>query len=73
MWHAFTPQMFRYGQLLDGLQRVLAAGITPTDEASVMEWLGMPVQMIPGSADNIKITRAEDLDLAAYFLSRQHD
>lgn len=71
LWHAFTPQMFRYGQLLDGLTRALAAGVSVTDEASAMEWAGVQPILVEGHADNLKITRPEDLDLADYLLSRQ--
>jgi 2-C-methyl-D-erythritol 4-phosphate cytidylyltransferase len=71
LWHAFTPQMFRLGPLLDGLTRAIAAGVGVTDEAGAMEWAGEPPVMVEGHADNLKITRAEDLALADYLLSRQ--
>lgn len=71
LWHAFTPQMFRLGALHDALERALAAGVVVTDEASAMEWAGQRPLMVEGSPDNLKITRPEDLDLAAYYLSAQ--
>jgi 2-C-methyl-D-erythritol 4-phosphate cytidylyltransferase len=71
LWHAFTPQMFRHGALLDGLTRALAAGVRVTDEASAMEWAGVRPIMVAGHSDNLKITRPEDLALADYLLSRQ--
>jgi len=33
-----------------------------------MEWAGLPVLLVQGHADNIKITQAEDLALAAFYL-----
>jgi 2-C-methyl-D-erythritol 4-phosphate cytidylyltransferase len=71
LWHAFTPQMFRVGMLRDALSRALAAGVLVTDEASAIEWTGHAPLMVEGSADNLKITRPEDLALAAFYLSSQ--
>lgn len=69
LWHAFTPQMFRLGELLAAIDRCLEAGKLVTDEASAMEQCGHSVQMIAGSANNIKITRPEDLPMAEFILS----
>lgn len=71
LWRAFTPQMFRLGMLLDRLSKALDAGVSVTDEASAVEWGGGAPTMVRGHPDNIKITRPEDLELAAFFLERQ--
>lgn len=63
-----TPQLFPTAQLKDALQQALAQGVAITDEASAMEWAGLPVLLVQGHADNIKITQAEDLALAAFYL-----
>ena len=68
LWHAYTPQLFPTAQLKDALQQALARGVAITDEASAMEWAGLPVLLVQGHADNIKITQAEDLALAAFYL-----
>jgi len=68
LWHAFTPQMFRLGELLAAIDTCLQAGSLVTDEASAMEHCGHSVQMVSGSANNIKITRPEDLPLAEFIL-----
>lgn len=68
LWHAYTPQLFPTALLRDALQRALALGVAITDEASAMEWAGLPVLLVQGHADNIKITQAEDLALAAFYL-----
>ena len=60
-WQAYTPQMFRLGALQQALSDALAAGTTITDEASAMEWSGHAPRLIEGRADNIKVTRPEDL------------
>lgn len=70
LWHALTPQLFPTLLLRDALRRALAAGVAITDEASAMEWAGHPVQLIPGRADNLKITQPEDLVLARFYLEQ---
>jgi 2-C-methyl-D-erythritol 4-phosphate cytidylyltransferase len=67
MWRALTPQMFRYETLL----HALAASPDVTDEAQAIEALGMSPLLVAGSARNIKITRPEDAELAAYYLTQQ--
>lgn len=69
LWHAFTPQMFRLGELLSAIDFCLRAGKLVTDEASAMEQCDHSVQMVGGSANNIKITRPEDLPLAEFILN----
>jgi len=71
LWHAFTPQMFRFGVLQDALRGALDSGVLVTDEASAIEWAGYRPVMVEGHADNLKITRPEDLRLAAYYLEQQ--
>jgi 2-C-methyl-D-erythritol 4-phosphate cytidylyltransferase len=61
IWQAFTPQMFRLGMLRDALAGALEAGAAVTDEASALEWAGHSPRLVEGRADNLKITRPEDL------------
>ena len=68
LWRALTPQMFRYGALCAALDAAHGAGRTPTDEAQALEWQGARPRLIEGSAGNIKITTAQDLQLAAALL-----
>lgn len=68
-WLAQTPQMFRIGMLLDALERV---GDVVTDEASAIETLGLAPLLVPGSAQNFKVTFPEDFALAeAVLLGRK--
>lgn len=71
LWHALTPQMFRLGLLHDCLKRALEAGVAVTDEASALEHAGLRPLLVEGRADNIKITRPEDLELAEFFFTRR--
>lgn len=70
LWRAFTPQMFRYGLLVEALDAALKRGDAPTDEAAAMENAGHTVRVVEGRSDNIKITRPEDLALAEAILSQ---
>ncbi len=68
LWRAQTPQMFRLGELHAALAGAGAQGRAITDEASAMELAGHPVQLVPGSPRNIKVTLPGDLPLAAWYL-----
>ena len=71
LWHALTPQMFRYGLLNQALEQALNDQFLVTDEASAMEHAGFSPLMVEGHGDNIKITRPEDLMLAEFYLQHQ--
>jgi len=68
LWHAFTPQMFRLRVLRKALSQAIEQGKPVTDEASAMELAGFVPKLVEGHPDNIKITRPEDLALAAFYL-----
>ena len=65
-WLAQTPQMFRIGALITALQQ---AGDRVTDESSAMEFIGLHPLLVPGSAQNFKVTYPEDFALAEAVLS----
>lgn len=71
LWQAQTPQMFRYQLLHQCLARALAQGQQITDEASAVELAGYHPLIVEGRTDNIKVTRPEDLNLAAMILEHQ--
>ncbi len=68
IWSAQTPQLFRYGLLLEAHHRAEADGFSGTDDSSLVERLGKPVGVVTGSGDNIKITHPRDLELADFIL-----
>ncbi|SNY75401.1 2-C-methyl-D-erythritol 4-phosphate cytidylyltransferase [Enterobacter sp. CC120223-11] len=70
LWHALTPQFFPRELLFDCLTRALNEGATITDEASALEYCGFHPELVAGRADNIKVTRPEDLRLAEFYLTR---
>jgi 2-C-methyl-D-erythritol 4-phosphate cytidylyltransferase / 2-C-methyl-D-erythritol 2,4-cyclodiphosphate synthase len=65
-----TPQAFHAEILRSALKKADDAGFLGTDESSVVRWAGHPVLVVPGSADNIKITRPLDLDIAELLISK---
>jgi 2-C-methyl-D-erythritol 4-phosphate cytidylyltransferase len=71
LWHAFTPQMFPLGLLRRALRAALDQERLVTDDASAVELTGLSPLLVEGHADNIKITRPEDLPLARFYLEQQ--
>ena len=70
LWHALTPQFFPHQLLTACLTRALHEGATITDEASALEYCGYHPELVSGRSDNIKVTRPEDLALAAFYLTQ---
>ena len=67
LWRAQTPQGFRYKDILAAHRGVIGQDLP--DDAAVAERAGLPVRLIEGSEDNIKVTTADDLARAARILS----
>jgi len=72
VWRALTPQMFRFGVLKQALTQT-AGNAQVTDEASALELTGLSAKIVAGRADNLKITQAEDLLLAQFYLTQQSE
>ncbi len=68
IWLAQTPQAFQRPILQEAFRRADAENYRGTDDASLVERLGVPVTMIFGSYNNLKITTPEDLITAEAFL-----
>ena len=64
-----TPQCFRASVLRSALERARSEGFEGTDESSVVRWAGHSVAVVPGSAENIKITRPLDLAIAEQIIT----
>ena len=73
LWAAQTPQMFRYGLLLESLQAAVEQQRQPTDESAAIEQLGYTPSVVEGSRDNIKITRLEDMAIAEAIMKYQQE
>ncbi|MBW1888776.1 MAG: 2-C-methyl-D-erythritol 4-phosphate cytidylyltransferase, partial [Deltaproteobacteria bacterium] len=71
IWLVQTPQAFRYTDIMMAHQRALSEGWEDvTDDAVLMEKIGIPVKVIQGSEYNIKVTTPHDLELARFLLNR---
>lgn len=71
LWHALTPQGFRYALLRRALETARQLQTLVTDEASAVEALGECPQLVSGRRDNLKITHPDDLALAAAIMAAQ--
>lgn len=71
LYGAQTPQCFRFAPILEAHINAAASGRADfTDDASIAEWAGMPVTLIEGSVDNVKLTIKRDITMADEKLNR---
>ncbi|WP_407651596.1 2-C-methyl-D-erythritol 4-phosphate cytidylyltransferase [Acinetobacter sedimenti] len=70
LWQAQTPQIIKYGVLYQALLHAIQNHLLVTDEASALEHLNVPVKLLEGRSDNIKITYPDDLDFATLILQQ---
>ena len=66
LWLAQTPQTFRYDLLMQAHDRSQGEA---TDDAALVEALGVEVRLYQGSPRNLKVTTRDDLALAQALLS----
>lgn len=70
LYAAQTPQSFDYTSILDAHRAAAASGRADfTDDASIAEWAGIPVALVEGSVDNVKLTLKRDIAMADEKLS----
>ncbi len=73
LWQAQTPQAFRADLLVAAYAAAQARHLTVTDDAALLEALGIPVYLAPGDPRNLKITLPADLLIAAALLAAPAD
>ncbi len=62
LWAAQTPQGFHFTTIVEAHRLAGdAAGVDFTDDASIAEWAGLEVAIVPGTVRNRKLTTADDL------------
>ncbi len=61
LWEIQTPQAFPVRVLRDAYARAERDGVEATDDAMLVERLGLPVGIVEGSTTNIKVTYPEDI------------
>lgn len=71
LYAAQTPQTFPFSLILNAHKKAYLEHQTLfTDDSALAEWFGIPIQIVNGSVDNIKITWPEDIDYANLRLSK---
>lgn len=70
-WQAQTPQVFRLAELQKVLAHVAENQLDITDESSAFEHLALPIRLVTGSRQNIKLTYPDDATLLAAILTMQ--
>jgi 2-C-methyl-D-erythritol 4-phosphate cytidylyltransferase len=68
LWIAQTPQVARASHLREGLAKARADGRRATDEASLLEALGIEVRVVQAEEANLKVTTEEDARVAQAIL-----
>lgn len=71
LWCIQTPQVFNRDWLQEAYQQACKEGYYGTDDASLLERVGLPVKLVTGDYENLKVTTPEDLDLAEAILARR--
>ncbi|MBX3596337.1 MAG: bifunctional 2-C-methyl-D-erythritol 4-phosphate cytidylyltransferase/2-C-methyl-D-erythritol 2,4-cyclodiphosphate synthase [Rhizobiaceae bacterium] len=65
IYAAQTPQGFPFSAILTAHEKAHSSGGKEfTDDASIAEWAGIPVRLVEGEPDNIKLTWARDIEMA---------
>lgn len=72
LWLAQTPQTFYFPLIYDAHKKAQQDGDYATDDAALVERLGIEVAVVEGSYQNIKITTPEDLAVAQVILARRY-
>ncbi|WP_117155654.1 2-C-methyl-D-erythritol 4-phosphate cytidylyltransferase [Paraliobacillus quinghaiensis] len=71
LWAAQTPQAFQYDLIWRAHQVARQSSYVCTDDASLVERLGHPVEIVEGNYKNIKLTTPEDIKKALFFLENE--
>lgn len=71
IWLAQTPQAFHTSLLRQAYEKALRDQVMVTDDAALVERLGVEVHLVPGSPENIKVTTPTDLVVAEAILTNR--
>lgn len=70
-WQAQTPQGFKREIFQKAIEKALKDNFIGTDDAQLVERLGVPVKLIEDDYENIKVTTPEDISIAESFLKKR--
>ncbi|HBD07526.1 MAG TPA: 2-C-methyl-D-erythritol 4-phosphate cytidylyltransferase [Syntrophobacteraceae bacterium] len=68
IWLVQTPQVFRRDLLRRAYEESRRCGWSATDDASLLERIGVTVSVVAGDRTNLKITTPEDLEWLRWYL-----
>lgn len=71
LWRIQTPQAFQYALLCQAFHHARQHGVQVTDEAGLLEALGIPVHIVEGYEHNVKVTTPDDLAWCEAFLRQR--
>lgn len=71
LWSIQTPQVFRYGSIMDAYARAMEEGFYSTDDSALMERTGCRIRLVIGSYNNIKVTTPDDIPVAEMLLRKR--
>ncbi len=71
LWRAQTPQGAPRGVLEEAHARARREGLAVTDDAMLLEHLGITVRLVPGTSLNFKVTTEEDFRLAELIVRQE--
>jgi 2-C-methyl-D-erythritol 4-phosphate cytidylyltransferase len=71
LWLAQTPQAFQFSLIKKAFVEARTAGFYGTDDAILIERINLPVKIVEGSYNNIKITTPEDIGIAEMMLQHK--
>ena len=71
LWRAQTPQGFPRAVLERAHREAASHGVSGSDDAALVERLGIEVRLVPGSVQNLKVTTADDLAMAERLASSE--
>jgi 2-C-methyl-D-erythritol 4-phosphate cytidylyltransferase len=63
VYYVQTPQIFKYKELLNAMNKAVKENFIGTDESMLLKRMGKKVHIVEGSVFNFKITTKEDLHL----------
>lgn len=73
LWSAQTPQVARRDLFARALEDAARAGVTATDDATLLERIGVEVVLVASARTNFKITTSDDWALAEAIAAREDD
>jgi 2-C-methyl-D-erythritol 4-phosphate cytidylyltransferase len=71
LWAAQTPQGFQVNLLKNAHQTAVEQGWEVTDDAALLENVGLAVQIVMGEETNLKVTTPQDLAIAEFILRQR--